>query len=331
MSYKKILIAQAGGPEVLRLTHENELPLPGPEEVRIRVLATSAAFTDILVRKGMYPGVKKKFPLVPGYDLVGLVDKTGDAVTGLEEGQMVAALPVTGAYSEYICLPESKLVRVSDGLDPVEAVSLVLSYVTAYQMLHRTVGIQKNQTILVHGAGGAVGSALLQLGKLLDLTMYGTASEAKQGLIRNEGGIPIDYRKEDFEQRVMDETGDGVDAVFDAIGGENFRHSFRCVKKGGTLVAYGYYNAAVGKKASVPIDFMKVLLWNILPNGKKAKIYAIKSNSWFRDDLGQLFSLLQEKKIKPLIDRVFPLEEAAQAHSLVERAEVKGKIVLSLG
>ncbi len=330
MEYKKIVITEKGGPGVLTLITETELPQPVEDEVRIKVMTTSAAFTDTLIRKGIYPGVKNRYPLTPGYDLVGIVDETGDNVAGLKKGMMVAAMPVTGAYAEYVCLPESKLVEVPEGLDPVKAVSMVLSYLTAYQMLHRIAGVQKNQTILVHGAGGAVGSALLQLGKLMDLTIYGTASESKQDLIRKEGAIAIDYRKENFEQRVMDETGTGVDAVFDAIGGSNFRDSFRCLKKGGTLVAYGFYNASVGKKGNVILDFMKVLLWNLLPNGKKSKIYAIKYNSWFRDDLGQLFALLKEGKINPVIDRVLPLEKAAEAHVLLDKAAIKGKIVLQV-
>jgi NADPH2:quinone reductase len=141
-----------------------------------------------MVRKGLYPDVKEKPPFSPGYDMVGLVDKLGAGVTNLNLNQMVADLTVIGAYSEYICLPASRLVPVPDGpalpalsaaegslsngLDPVEAVSLVLSYVTAYQMLHLSAKVQRGQRILVHGAGGAVGTAMLQLGRLLDLEMW---------------------------------------------------------------------------------------------------------------------------------------------------------------
>lgn len=171
MGYKKVVIKEFGGPEVLEVTEEPTLPEPGFGEVRIKVLTTSAAFTDTMIRKGQYPDVKAKPPFSPGYDLVGLVDKPGEGAAKFNIGQKVADLTVVGAYAEYICLPESQLTLVPDELDPVEAVSLVLSYVTAYQMLHRYAKVNSGQRILIHGA---VGTAILQLGRLLDLTMYGT-------------------------------------------------------------------------------------------------------------------------------------------------------------
>ncbi len=138
MGYKRVVISEFGGPEVLKVIEEKNLPEPGNGEVRIKVLATSAAFTDTLIRKGIFPEVKRKPPFSPGYDMVGIVDKLGENTTKLKIGQKVAELTVIGAYSEYICLPEDRLVPVPDELDAAEAVSLVLSYVTAYQMLYRS-------------------------------------------------------------------------------------------------------------------------------------------------------------------------------------------------
>jgi NADPH:quinone reductase-like Zn-dependent oxidoreductase len=334
MSYKRVVISEFGGPEVLKVVEEQELPEPQPGEVRVKVLATSAAFTDIMVRKGEYPDVKEKPPFSPGYDMVGVVDKLGAGAASLQIGQMVAELTVWGAYSEYICLPESRLVPVPAGLDPAEAVSLVLSYVTAYQMLHRSTKIKQGQRILVHGAGGAVGTALLQLGKLLDLEMYGTASKGKHALISSLGATPIDYRTEDFVERIRRLSPGGVDAVFDPISGENFKRSFSVLKPGGTLAAYGFYDAALGKGGgSIPLDFMRVLLWNILPNGRSTAFYSIgpqrkKKPGWFHDDLTALFSLLAEGQIKPVVAECMPLSEAARAHERIEAADVQGKIVL---
>ena len=253
MSYRSVIITEFGGPEVLRVVEEAMLPEPRAGEVRVKVLVTSACFTDTMIRKGVYRDVKEKPPFSPGYDVVGVVDKLGAGVTNLKVGQMVADLTVTVAYSKYICLPESSLVPVPAGLDPAEAVSLVLSYVTAYQLLHCTAKVQRGQSILVHGAGGAVGTAMLQLGKLLDLEMDGTASKPKRGLVASLGATPIDYRSEDFLERVRELTGDGVDAAFDAIGGDNFKRSFKSLKRGCTLVAYGFYNSAMGKGGNVPL------------------------------------------------------------------------------
>lgn len=333
MSYKRVIITEFGGPDVLKIVEESALPEPKPGEVRVRVMATSACFTDTMVRKGIYYDLRKKPPFPPGYDLVGVVDKLGTGVTKLKIGQMVADLTVSGAYSEYMCRPESSLVPVPAGLDPAEAVSLVLSYVTAYQMLHRSAKVQRGQSILIHAAGGAVGTALLQLGKLFDLEMYGTASKSKHDLIASMGAVPIDYRSDNFLTRIQALTSDGVDAAFDAIGGDNFKRSFKSLKRGGTLVAYGFYNNAMGKGGNVPIEFMQVQLWGILSNGRSTTFYSIgalrkKHPNWSHADLTELFNLLAQSRIKPVIAERMRLDEATRAHELIEQAAVQGKIVL---
>ncbi len=331
MNYKKVIIHEFGGPKVLQVIEESTLPEPGTGEARIKVLAASATFTDTMVRKGIYYGFKETPPLSPGYDMVGVVDKLGQGVTGLEVGQMVADLTVFGAYTEYMLRPVDTLVPVPAGLDPAEAVSMVLSYVTAYQMLHRVAKIQSGQKILVHGAGGAVGTATLQLGALLNLEVYGTASKPKHELVQSLGATPIDYKNEDFLARMQ--ASGGVDAAFDPIGGENLKRSFKSLKKGGTLVPYGFYNQAMGKGGNVALDYMSIAVWNILPNGRQASFYSIgdlrkKNPAWFKEDLGLLFGLLKEGKIKPSIEKRLKLEDAAQAHELIEQAAVKGRIVL---
>lgn len=333
MSYKRVIITGFGGPEVLKVVEESELPNPKPGEVRVKVLATSAAFTDVMIRKGKYPDVKEKPPFSLGYDMVGVVDKLGEGVTRFRVGQKVADLTVIGAYSEYICLPENRLTLVPDGLDPAEAVSLVLSYVTAYQMLHRVAKVKGSQRILVHGAGGAVGTAMLQLGKLLDLKMYGTASKSKHEVVARLGATPIDYKNENIVQRMRNLTDDGVDAAFDPIGGDSLKRSFSVLRRGGILVAYGFYNAVMGKGGSIPLDFIRLKLWNILPNGRSATFYSIgalrqKQPDWFSEDLTKLFDLLVQGKIKPVIAARMPLAEVRRAHELIEGAGVQGKIVL---
>ncbi|MCK5921611.1 MAG: zinc-binding dehydrogenase [Methylococcales bacterium] len=333
MSYKQVIITEFGGPEVMEVVEKAALPEPVADEVRIKVQATSACFTDTMVRKGIYFDLKKKPPFPPGYDLVGVIDKVGTAVTHLHPGQTVADLTTIGAYTEYICRDASSVAVVPDGLDPAEVTSLVLSYVTAYQMLHRTAKIQRGQTVLVHGAGGAVGTALLELGKLLDLKMYSTASKSKHALVTRLGGIPIDYRSEDFVERL----GVGkIDAAFDAIGGDNFKRSFKTLKRGGTLVAYGFYDNSMGKGGSVPLEFMKVKLWDLWPNGRSAPFYSIgalrkKHPEWFREDLAALFDLLAQGKIKHAGERRMTLDDAVEAHKLIEKAAVNGRIVLMVG
>jgi NADPH:quinone reductase-like Zn-dependent oxidoreductase len=331
VSYKKVILNEFGGPEVLHVVKESILIEPGTDEVRVKVLAASATFTDTMVRKGTYYGFKEIPPLSPGYDMVGVVDKIGKGVTGLKLGQMVADLTVWGAYTEYMLRPADSLVPIPANLDPAEAVSMVLSYVTAYQMLHRIAKVKRGQKILVHGAGGAVGTALLELGRLLNLEMYATASKSKHELVKSLGGKPIDYKSEDFAAQ-MQVIG-GVDAAFDAISGENFKRSFKSLKVGGTLVPYGFYNQAMGRGGNVAMDYMSIALWNILPNDRKATFYSIgdlrkKNPAWFKEDLNSLFDLLKDGRIKPSIERRMKLDQAKQAHELFEQAAVKGRIVL---
>ncbi len=317
----------------MKVVEKETLPEPSANKVRVKLLAASATFTDTMVRKGVYYGFKEKPPLSPGYDMVGMVDKLGTAVANstLRTGQTVADLTVWGAYTEYMIRPADSLIPVPDGIDPAEAVSVVLSYMTAYQMLHRVAKVKRGQSILVHGAGGAVGTALIELGRLLDLNMYGTASASKRELVQKLGVIPIDYRKEDFVTRLQTEG--KVDAAFDAISGENFKRSFNSLKKGGILIPYGFYDQAMGRGGNVVLDYMKVMLWNVLPNGRRASFYSItdlhkKNPDWFKEDLGALFTLLAEGKIKPTIERRMKLEDAVEAHKLIESAAVKGRIVL---
>ena len=330
---KRVVITEFGGPEVLRVVEEDMLPEPTPGEVRVKVLVTSAAFTDVMIRKGMYRDLKKKPPFSLGYDMVGLVDKLGDGVTRFKVGQRVADLTVIGAYSEYICLAENRLIPVPDDLDPAEAVSLILTYVTAYQMLHRIAKVKQGQRILVHGAGGAVGTAMLQLGNLLGLEMYGTASKSKHELVASLGAIPIDYKGEDFVERIRSLTDVGIDAAFDPIGGDNFKRSFSVLRRGGVLVGYGFHNAVQGKGGSIPLSFIWLKLWNFWPNGRSTAFYSIgalrqKQPDWFLEDLTKLFDLLAQGKIKPVIAARMPLAEVRRSHELVEEAGVEGKIVL---
>jgi len=336
MSYKKVIITEYGTPDVMQLVEEAAFPEPKADEVRIKVLNTSANFTDMMIRKGKYPDVKEKPPFALGYDMVGIVDKTGSGVTTFKTGDRVADMTVIGAYSEYICLSAERLSPVPASLDTAEAVALILSYTTAYQLLHRIAKVNKGDSILIHGASGAVGTAMLQLGRLHNLTMYGTASASNHDKVKSNGGIPIDYKSEDFVQRISELTDNGVDAVFDPIGGKNFKKSFKSLKPGGKLLAFGFYNAVMGKGGNIPLGFMKILLWNILPNGKTARFYSIGSvrknhPEWFKEDLKQLFSLMEDGKIKPEIKEHVPMEEAKSVHEKMEKEEISGKIIFDVG
>lgn len=335
MEYNRIVISKFGEPDVLQKVREKRLPMPKKGQIRVKVLTTSACFTDTLIRRGIYPAVRNKPPFTPGYDLVGVVDALGEGVRNLSVGQKIADLTVIGAYTEYICLDAESVVSIPDHLDNAESVSMVLSYLTAYQMLHRSIKVKKGNTVLIHAASGAVGTALLQLGKLLNLKMYGTASKSKHKFIEEMGAIPIDYNNEDFTEIISKNEPKGIDVVFDPIGGNYFPRSLSILKKNGSLIAYGYQNAASGKDGHVVLDYFKIMFWNLLPTKPSAKFYVItslrkKHPDWFKEDLKELFKLLSEKKIKPVIGKVMDLDQAAKAHKLVENYEVEGKIILTV-
>jgi NADPH2:quinone reductase len=334
MQYHKIKLTEFGDIDVLKYVTENELPEPKAGQVRVKVLATSAAYTDTLIRRGIYPDVPKKMlPLSPGYDMVGVVDKLGSGVTNLKIGQKVAELTVIGAYSEYMILEADKLAIVPDGVDNADAVSLILTYVTAYQMLHRVAKVKKGDVILIHGAGGAVGTAFLQLGQLMGLKMYGTASASQKAYIESFGVIFIDYKNQDFLQVIKQKESGGIDAVFDPMGGDYFPRSLKTLKKEGTLVGFGFQNSASGKGGNKYIDFIKIMIWDLLPTKPNSKFYLIgdwhkKQHEYFKQDLATLFELLKQGKINPNVFKRMPLKDAKEAHRMIENGEAKGKIVL---
>jgi NADPH:quinone reductase-like Zn-dependent oxidoreductase len=334
MKQKQVLLTKKGGPEVLEVV-EREAPEPGPGEARVKVLATGVAFADVMMRRGLYPGVPN-FPFTPGYDLVGEVEDLGPNVSGVAVGQRVAALTQIGAYAQYVSLPAGELVRVPAGIDAVEAASLPVNYVTAHQMLFRVAKVKPGERILVHGAAGGVGTAMLQLGRLQGLEMYGTASAGKHDLVSGLGATPIDYKAEDFVERVRALTGDGVDAVFDPIGGAHVARSFGTLRRGGRLVVYGLSSSLASGGSFVGLaatTLGRIRLWNTLPNGKRATFYTIntfkkKHPEWFREDLALLLGLLAEGRIQPIVAERLPLEEVVRAHELMESAGARGKLVL---
>ena len=335
MQYRRIVVARFGGPEVLEIV-EDELRAPRPGEVRVKVLAAGVAWAEHMMRNGVYPRQPKP-PFTPGYDVVGIVDQAGDGAVQYRPGQRVAALLIHGGYSEYVFVPEEKLVPVPEDLDPAEAVCLVLNYVTAYQMLHRMVKLQTGRRLLVHSAAGGVGTALLQLGRLIGLQMFGTASQSKHDLVEKLGARPIDYRNEDFVEWMLHLTRDGVDLVCDAIGGTHWLRSYRCLRPGGTLLAHGAQAGLVNGRKSFAASlgvFATAALLSLRPGHGRFKIYSItavrrRHEDWFREDSAALFQMLRERRIQPIIAERLPLNQARLANELLEQGAVQGKVVLT--
>ena len=329
MKYKSVFVTKKGSPEVLKIV-ENDLRTPLAGEARIKILATSVGRTDIGYRKGDL-SFAPKIPFVPGYEILGGVDAVGEGVTNVAVGDRVAALIGHGGYSEYVYLGKEHLVQVPATLDPAEAVTLVLNYASAYQMLHRTAKVKAGDKVLIIGASGGVGTALLQLGKLANLIMYGTASRSKHNILTELGATPIDYHTQDLIDVIHRAEPNGLDFVFDGVGGEYAKIGLEVLGKGGKLVEYT--PAPGGPGAIALLAWLILVNLMMLPNRKSIKGYGISAlyrtnKRPFMDDLPVLFNLLREGKIKPIIAKKFPILEAAQANVLLESGKVTGNVVL---
>ncbi len=343
MKHMRIVVTHYGGPDALRVVEE-DCPEPKRGEVRVRVLAAGVSLPDIMAREGVHPETPA-VPYTPGWDLVGEVDRLGNGVSGMEPGQMVAAMPIHGAHAEFVCLPQREFVPVRPGLDAAEAVALILNYITAHQMLHRSAKVKPAQRVLFHGASGGVGTALLQLGRLADLEMYGTCSSRGAPAVSDLGGVPIDYQHQDVVRKIRRLTGDGVDAVFDPIGGPHLWHSREALRRGGRVVGYGNTTALRGEGLGsnrtgrrnrlhgIPMYAVYIAGGWLLPGRKRIVPYSIQTlkrlkPALFRQDLLALLELLQQQRIKPLIAHRFPLADARRAQELLAKGGVIGKIVL---
>src|SRR6476469_9201018 len=276
---KRVVVDHYGGPEVLRAVEDDD-PRPGPGEVRVRVLAAGVSFTDSLLRAGTYLGVPRP-PFTPGYELVGVVEALGSGCSRLRVGDRVGSLTVWGADAERVCVLEANAVEVPDDLDPAEVVSLVLTYMTAYQLLHRTAKVKPGETLLVHGAAGRVGAAVLELGALAGLRLYGTCSARDREAVERLGAVAIDYRSEDFLALVRALPSKGVDVVLDGLGGALSLRSFRALRPGGRLVVFGHYATLEHGRKNWPavVEWYaataSVVLWGLLSPRRRVLAYRI--------------------------------------------------------
>jgi len=249
-----------------------------------------------------------------------------DSVAGFAAGDRVAALTVFGGHAEYIYLAADKLVHVPAGLDPAEAVVLILNYLVAYQVLHRVTKVKPGDKVLLIGASGGVGTALLHLGKLAGLKMYGLASASKHPTLAEYGATPIDYHSQDFVSVLRQAEPPGLDFVLNGMGEETFERGLAVLHRGGVFIHYGGPQSF----GRFLLLVAKVIGYNLLPNGKRIKGYGTHrlGVELFKEDWATLFKLLGAGKIRPIIAAKYPLLEAAKGCALLESGKVTGNVVL---
>jgi len=337
MNATEVILPGVVEPEGLQIS---TVPVPEPVagQVVIRMEAAGVSFAEQQMRRGRYYD-QPPFPFVPGYDLVGVVEAAGSEVDARLVGTRVAVLTKVGGWASHVLVDAAMVVRVPDGVDPAEAETVVLNGITAWQMLHRKARVRAGQTILVHGANGGVGTTLVQLARLADVRVIGTASPRHHDQLRELGVIPIDYRA-DVPAAVRALAPGGVDAVFDHLGGASVIASWRLLARGGTLVAYGSATTR-DDSGNKQLPVLKILgrVWtrNALPNGRHAYFYNIWAGRSFgrrrfqarlRHDLGQVLAAMAQGDISAQVAARFPLAQAAEALRLAESKTVAGKIVL---
>lgn len=332
---KAIVFHEHGGLDVLRYT-DIDTPEPGPGEVRVAVEACSLNYHDVFTRRGM-PGIKTPLPMIPGCDAAGRVDALGEGVTGWSPGDRVLVDPVQwsddgrirmigdtrwGAYAEYVVVDTRQLMALPDDVSAVDASCLPVAYGTAHRMLFTRGRIEAGETVFVLGASGGVGTCCVLLAKLAGCHVVAAAGSAdKCEALRALGADEtVDYSTTDIARYTRDRTGTlfsggGWDVVVNFTGGDTWAQTLRMVKAGGRLLTCG---ATAGYDPPTDIRF----IWT-------AEMDVRGSNGWKRADLEALVAMVQDGRLKPVVDCELPLDQGAEAMRLLEERRFFGKVVIT--
>ncbi|MCK0126350.1 zinc-binding dehydrogenase [Gelidibacter sp. F2691] len=334
----RIIVPRRGGPEVLQWV-PMDMPEPGPGDVRVRVEAAGVSAYDAMLRGHWFPGLPS-LPYTPGEDFVGIVDKLGADVTGLHVGQRVGGWTFgdAGGYAEHLCRPAADLVAVPDGLDPATACALIVNYLTASLALHQASKVSEGEHLLVQGAGGGLGSALLQLGREAGLKTYGCDGTSKQAQIRADGAQPIDYQSQDVVARTRALTDGGADVAIDLVGGaRQLLRSWRALRPDGRLLMLGMAGTL---RSGTWIILPSLILLGLLPvwpggrriaKGPGMEDHPREHPRWYQDTLSGFFDMASAGRLTPHVAHKLSLQDAAKAHAMLERGQVSGKIILMTG
>jgi NADPH:quinone reductase len=331
---RKVVVERFGGADQLRL-QDGAAPAPGPGQLRIRAAAAGVAAADLLMRAGRYPGGPKP-PFTPGWDVAGTVEAVGQGVDGSWLGADVIALVLTGGYADRVVAPLALTARVPEGVTLPLAACLTLNYTTAFQMLTRVVRARPGERILVHGAAGGVGTALLDLARDMGLQAFGAASPGKAGVIAGYGARFLDRTAGDPATQVLALAPGGVDVVLDPLGGPHVGRAFAALRPGGRLVSYGFA-ALAGRRfvtARVLAQLLALHLRHVAPTGRAAAFYRLSAEARrhparVQGDMASLLERLAAGRLRPLVAECLPLARAAEAHARLESGAVQGKLLLA--
>ena len=336
---RQVWIPRIGGPEVLEV-REGPEPEPGQGQVRIKVAAAGVNFADVLARMGLYPDAPP-LPCVVGYEVAGEIDRLGPGVEGLREGQRVAAMTRFGGYAERVVVPAVQAQPIADGVSFEAAAAIPVNYLTAWLMLVHLGNVRPGDQVLVHAAAGGVGQAALQICRLRGAEVLATASPGKHERLRAEGAAHcIDYTSQDVLAEVRRITGGrGVDLILDAVGGASFRSSYACLAPLGRLYMFGVSSFAPGQRRSILAALRG--LWSMptfkpipLMNENRGVMGVNLGHLWeegarLRAMLQEITSQVEQGVFRPVVDKTFPLERAAEAHAFLQERRNFGKVLLT--
>lgn len=336
---RQVWITKAGAPEVLQVQEAPD-PMAGPNEVRIRVAAAGINFADIMARMGQYPDAPP-IPCVVGYEVSGVVDQAGAGVTHLKEGDRVVTLCRFGGYSDVVVVPANYAREIPDNVETVAAAAIPVNYATAWIMLVRLGNVQAGDTVLVHAAAGGVGQAALQICQWRGAQVIGTASASKHDRLKKAGVAHcIDYTTQDFEVEVKRYTeGRGVDIVIDAVGGKSYKQSYRSLAPLGRMFCFGASSFSQGERRS----YLRILrglasmpFFHPLPlMDKNRGVFGTNmGHLWdvmdrLGSDLDTILQLTADGTFTPVVDQIFPFDQAPEAHRYMQSRKNFGKVLLT--
>ena len=335
---RRLVITKAGSPSVLDVI-EMSMPTPNEGEVCIEVHYAGINFADTLMRLGLYQP-RPPFPFTPGYEVSGTIHSVGKGVTEFEVGQRVVAAMQNGGQASHVIAVTSRVIPLPDEMSLEKAASMPVTYITAHHMLHHLGNLKSTDTVLIHGGAGGVGTAALQLCQWAGVSkVWATASGHKADVIKQFGGIPIDRHKQDFVEIIKRETdGRGVDHILDPISGENLKRSLKVLAMGGKVYSYGMSAAAPTSKRSL---LKAYFAWRKTPKldplkmmSRNQGVFGVHMGTWndeavIAKQLNRIVEGINQGVLDPVIDSVFPVEDAAKAHQHIHDAKNIGKVLLS--
>lgn len=321
---KAVRLTEYGGPEVLHLV-DIDKPVPTGHEVLIEIKAIGVNYADTARREGQYV-VKTPLPFIPGAEIAGVVAAVGEKVRTVKPGNRIVTLIESGGYAEYALANEKALIPIPEQLDFHTAVALPLQGLSAYHILKTMGRLEKGESVLVHAAAGGVGTIAVQLAKLFGAgKVIATASSKEKLALAQEMGadVLINYTEPDWEKQVLEATGGkGVNVALEMVGGDVFNKTVKCLATFGRLVVFGAASGEQGK--FYPSSLMarnQSVIGFFLPQ-------IMRKPELLQPSLVELLTYLGAGKLKLTIGGVFPLEDAAKVHTLLQGRKTQGKLIL---